>query len=259
MSSYPDAVSIEGEIPALIWRAPNIDRGSTIITLHGGGGSKLDVDPKAVERANAAGVSIVSVDVYMHGEHVSEGFDRRTLGEGRLAIFLEIYEHTARDLFTVVHYLADDMGVPAERVGLRGGSMGGYIVLAAMGMGIPVGAALSVCGAADYATTFRHRLRRQGLSEERIVAELNEVSLRIPDVDPIYHPEAFPPRPVMMIHGEHDPLVPIAAHRALYDRLTPLYRDHPERCLFVTHADGHETPPALEELGWTWLLARLSE
>jgi fermentation-respiration switch protein FrsA (DUF1100 family) len=136
--------------------------------------------------------------------------------------------------------------------------MGGYIVLAATGMGVPAGATLSVCGAADYATTFRHRLRRQGLAEDRVEVELSGVSARIPEVDPIYRVEAFPPRPIMMIHGAHDPLVPIAAHRSLYDRHTPLYRDHPERCLFLTHAGAHETPAELEEMGWQWLVAQVT-
>jgi fermentation-respiration switch protein FrsA (DUF1100 family) len=244
-------------VPALIWRGGGSDARPAIITIHGGGGSKRDIEARTVELVTSRGVTLVSIDVYLHGEHVPPDFDRRSLGTTSLALFLEIYEHTARDLFTVTEHLRNDPEIDAGRIGLRGGSMGGYIVLAGMGMNVPVRAGLSICGAADYATAFRHRLERLNVEPGDMTRQLEGVEDRIRQVDPLFHLDAFALRPIMMIHGARDPLVPIEGHRALYDALVPYYRNQPQDCLFLTHAGGHETPPTIEDLGWEWLISSL--
>jgi dipeptidyl aminopeptidase/acylaminoacyl peptidase len=258
MTGEPEHLRIADEIPALIWRGAGAGPRPAIVTIHGGGGSKQDVDARTVERLTSIGVTLVSIDVYLHGEHVPPNFDRRALGESSLPLLLEIYEHTARDLCTVLARLRNDAAVDGDRIGIRGGSMGGYIVLASIGMAIPACAALSVCGAADYTRTFTRRLQRQNLDEAEIARRIQEVEPRIREVDPLFHLDGFPPRPVMMIHGARDPLVPIEAHRALYDALVPRYRSRPQDCLFLTHAGGHETPQSIEELGWDWLIRQIS-
>ena len=258
MTSEPEHLTIAEGIPALIWRASGPGARPALITIHGGGGSKRDVGPRAVELATGRGVTVVAIDAYLHGEHVPPHFDRRVLARSDLALLLEIYEHTAQDLFQVVSFLDEDSAVDAGRLGLRGGSMGGYIVLAVLGMGVPVHAGLSVCGAADYVSTFRYRLQHRAQPEADIEQKIRDVQGRIEQIDPLFHPDRFPPRPIMMIHGARDPLVPIAGQRALYDRLLPYYRDEPQNCLFLTHAGGHETPWPIEEMGWNWLLQQIS-
>lgn len=246
------------EVPALVWRGFGQGPRPAIVTVHGGGGSKRDVEPRVVERLIAQGVTLVSIDAYLHGDHIPSGFQRGSLRQARLAIFLEMYAHTARDLFAVAAHLRADPAVDGDRLGLRGESLGGYIVLAAMGMGAPVHAALSVCGGADYATTFRHRLRRQGLPADEIEREMEAVEERAREIDPLQHLEGFPPRPLMLIHGAQDPLVPPAGQQALFDALLPHYQDHPEDCLFVLHAGGHKTPRAIDDMGWMWLAGQVS-
>lgn len=258
MIGEPEQITIAAGIPALIWRAPGPGERPAIITIHGGGGSKRDVDPRALTQVTARGITMVAIDAYLHGAHVPPNFDRRVLGRSDLALLLAMYEHTAHDLFRVVSYLQEDSAVDAGRLGLRGGSMGGYIVLAALGMGVPVHAGLSVCGAADYVSTFRYRLQHRAQPDTDIEQKIREVQGRIEQIDPLFHPDRFPPRPIMMIHGARDPLVPIAGQRALYDRLLPYYRDEPQNCLFLTHAGGHETPWPIEEMGWDWLMRQIA-
>lgn len=258
MTAEPEHLRIADEIPALIWRAAGTGPRPAIVTIHGGGGSKKDLDARTIERVTSIGVTLVSIDLYLHGEHVPPDFDRRALGESSLPLLLEIYGHTARDLFGVLAHLGDDSAVDRDRLGIRGGSMGGYIVLAAMGMGVLARAALSVCGAADYTRTFTRRLQRHNVGDDEIERQIKEVEPRIREIDPIFHLDGFPPRPVMMIHGARDPLVPIEAHRALYDALVPRYRKRPQDLLFLTHAGGHETPQSVEDLGWDWLIRQLS-
>lgn len=246
----PEAIVIRGEIPALVWRGHGEGPRPAIISLHGGGGSKADVDPLAVRHRVEHGLTIITIDAYNHGDRAPVGFDM-TRARANLAAFLDIIERTARDLFAVIAALRNDPRIDSGRIGLRGGSMGGYIVLMAVGLGLPAAAVLSICGGVDYERIWA----LQGAGRSRPGG--TEVLERVPALDPIYHLLAFPPRPVLMIHGEKDPVVPIAGQRALYDALVPLYAANPGDCLFLTHAGEHATPAEIERLGWEWLTRML--
>jgi fermentation-respiration switch protein FrsA (DUF1100 family) len=246
----PERADIRGDIPALVWRGQGEGPRPAIISLHGGGGSKSDVDPIAVRHLVAHGLTLVTIDAYNHGDRTPAGFDM-TRARADLGVFLDIIERTARDLFAVIASLRDDPRIDADRIGVRGGSMGGYVVLMAVGLGLPAAAVLSICGGADYERIWE--LRGAGRSHQGA----EDVLKRAREVDPIYHSLAFPPRPVLMIHGEKDPIVPIAGQRSLYNALAPLYAANPGDCLFLTHAGEHATPPEIERLGWEWLTRML--
>jgi len=227
-----------------------------VISLHGGGGNKADIDREVVARVNERGITVVTIDAYLHGQRAPEGFDISAPGTFRQALFLDGIEHTARDLFAVVEFLGQDPAIAFRSIGLRGGSMGGYIVLASVGMGVSVHAVLSICGAADYSHTFPQRLEPDEPSTQT-PAEHEALLSRVREIDPIFHPERFPPRPVLLIHGDRDTVVPISGDRALYEALVPLYAEAPQDCLFLIHAGGHATPDSLERLGWEWLAPQL--
>jgi uncharacterized protein len=246
---------IAGEIPALTWRGHGADPHPAIISVHGAGGSKQDILPETVDAVVSRGVTLVTIDAYLHGKRAPAGFDIRAVETFTPALFLEIIAHTARDLFTVVAYLQDNSAIDASRIGLRGGSMGGYIALAAMGMGIAAHAVLSVAGGADYLHSFRSRLK---LSACPVTGQLQGQETLVHQADPLYNVARFPPRPVLLIHGVRDSLSPISGDLALYHALVPYYQEHPEDCLFLVHAGEHATPEALEHLSWIWLIEQVA-
>lgn len=243
----PEHRLIAGTIPALIWRGAGAGSRPAIISLHGGGGRKEDVAPDAVARMMLQGITVVTLDAHLHGERMQPGIDFLEPGVLTGLLFVDVVEQTARDVLTVVEELGRDSTIDRARIGLRGGSMGGYIALTAVGLGAPARGVLSICGAADFAVVFAHRL--EGVDPatlERVVA-----------LDPLNHVRRFPPRSVLMIHGVRDPVVPIAGQRALYDALVPLYAERPQDLLFLTHAGEHETSAEIETFGWDWLASRL--
>jgi pimeloyl-ACP methyl ester carboxylesterase len=181
----------------------------------------------------------------MHGDRAPAlGFDPDAFVDP--GSFVDLFAHSARDVARVVAQLRADETI--GNVGLRGGSVGGFIVLSAIGVGADARAVLSVCGGADWANTFMRPDNYVPTDQTlRLVAE----------TDPIFHLDRFPPKPVLLIHGLYDDVVPIVGHRHLYDALAPAYRERPEDCLFITHAGAHPTPMTLEEFGWTWLIEQI--
>ncbi|MBV9282591.1 MAG: prolyl oligopeptidase family serine peptidase, partial [Chloroflexi bacterium] len=220
MATEPDHIRVADEIPTLIWRGVGRGTHSAIISLHGLGGHKEDVDPDAVERVTGRGITVVTMDAFLHGDHIPP---EQTAPESyNFALLMATLGHTVKDLFTLVTHLRRDGAIDGERIGLRGGSMGGYIALSAVGQGLPVRAVLSICGAADYPDTFGRHLRGENPALSAAdVARARERWEEVRLLDPLLHVARFPPRAVLMIHGARDPWVPIAGHRALYDALVP--------------------------------------
>ncbi|HEX6508946.1 MAG TPA: prolyl oligopeptidase family serine peptidase [Chloroflexota bacterium] len=241
----PERIDFAGDIPALAWRATGSPPHPVIVSLHGLGGSKQDIDPDIAAYVTAHGITLVTLDAHLHGDRAPAGgfdLDRFKEPEG----FADLITHTAHDVVALVAQLKEDPTVGT--IGLRGGSVGGFIVLAAVGLGAEVGAVVSVCGGADWA----HTLVRVDDHEPVPVALQSAVQ-----ADPILHPERFAPKPVLLMHGLYDDTVPIAGHRQLYEALAPYYRERPGDCLFLTHAGQHPTPMSLEAFGWTWLVEKI--
>jgi len=70
-----------------------------------------------------------------------------------------------KDLPALVAHLRRDEAIEGELIGLRGGSMGGYIALSAVAQDLPVRAVLSICGAADYPNTFGSQVRGENQAQ----------------------------------------------------------------------------------------------
>lgn len=239
MSPVVERHQLGVDAPALVWRADGRAPQPAIVTLHGGGHNKEIVGPATAGRVTSAGVTLVSVDMYLHGEHFDDAASSLDVSYETL---LEIVAHTAHELEAVVADLDSDPGINGEAIAVRGESLGAYAALTALGLGVPFCLGLSVGGAANYELTMAHALRAAGLPAEEILDEQSRLQARIRGFDPLFRAEQIAPRPVMMMHGIADDAVPIDAHRALYAALAPNYATAPGDCVFVTHAGGHSAP-----------------
>ncbi len=238
--------TLVGDVPVLFWW-PRTEVRGIAVSLHGLGGRKEDIRPEWVTSVSSRGFLIVTMDAFLHGERAPRGFDLRSEDDYRPELLLETIDRTAHDVLTVVESLRSGPNGKLP-IGLRGGSMGGMIALAAVGLGADVDSLLSICGCADYRKSFP-KLYGTSLS--------NQDDSRIADIDPILRADRFFPRSIAMIHGEYDPVVPISGQRALYRKLSRFYEDTAGKCLFLTHAGGHETPSEIELWGWKWLEGQL--
>lgn len=250
----PEQFVIADAIPALAWRGRGDGPRPVVIYLHGGGHSKRDVGERAIELIPPRGITLLSFDLYRHGERKPPAEEE---GERTARTQARVLERSARDLFTVIEHVRGDPAMDENRVGLRGYSHSANVALIAMGMRAPVRACLSVAGGGDLAAVFAYLLHHREVPSAEIARQLGEAGEDLQRISPLHHVDAFPPRPIMMIHGLHDTIAPFSAHFALYEALLPYYRGQAGDCLFVAHADGHWTPAAVEAMGLVWLVQQL--
>ena len=68
----------------------------------------------------------------------------------------------------------------------------------------------------------------------------------------------YPPRPLLLLHGDQDDVVSIAGDLALYERLRPAYQDAPDRLELVVYPGlGHFYTDEMMERSADWI-ARFS-
>ncbi len=170
---YPTFDAVDGEprtIPAFHYqprRAVGNGRFPVVIQIHGGpeGQAQPVFDPIAQFMANDLGIAVLVPNV-----RGSSGYGKTYLG---LDNGLK-REDSVRDIGALLDWIAEQPGLDPERVGVFGGSYGGYMVLASMvHYGNRLRAGVDVVGISDFRTflanteNYRRDLRRAEYGDER--------------------------------------------------------------------------------------------
>lgn len=198
-----DQVLIKG------WFIPNLDSNKTIILMHGWGQNRGDIF-KNTYFLRDLGFNLMY-------------FDFRALGEsgGKVSSigYLEV-----RDLDAALAYLKENRPYACEKIGLYGLSMGGMVAICEAAKNKEV---TCVVSEASY-YSFRRVVSRWAWIHRKvpyfplipIVLHYIRKNLGInPEhYSPKYNIPKIAPRPVFIIHGRYDNLVPAAQAKMLYKR-----------------------------------------
>ncbi len=240
MADYTlSAETLAGDVPAVrLASAGAAADAPLVVVLHPLGSRKEKMLPGLLAFARA-GFQAVAIDAVMHGER--EGAEER---EARLqADFFgasaAMIEGTAHDVSRVL----DALG--AERAGIHGISLGGYIVFAALLTEPRLTAASSAIGSPDWAGP----LRAYGLGPGHPLYDRADATSPLNLL-----PSLLPPRPLLMQHGNLDETVSADGVIALEERLRPSYAQTPERLHLELYPGlGHVYPDDMERRAVEWI------
>lgn len=205
---------IAGDLPCLsVAREDRASGAPLIVVLHGLRSCKEALLPSLYEFARH-GFRAVALDTWMHGERPETAAREVAMGADYLAATAKIIEGTAQD----VTRLLDHFG--ASEAGIHGISLGGYITFAALLTEPRLYAASVAMGSPDWVGPLRRFGLGPGHPAFDRAAALNPLDLL---------PQMLPPRPLLMLHGTLDDVVPVEGVTDLEKRLHPLYAAHAER------------------------------
>jgi dipeptidyl aminopeptidase/acylaminoacyl peptidase len=174
-----------------------------VIDIHGGpeGQSRPTFDPYTQFLVNELGVAVLVPNV------------RGSSGYGKSYLLLDNAdkrEDSVRDIGALLDWIAQQPELDASRVGVTGGSYGGYMVLASlMHYSDRIRAGVEVVGISDFTTfltnteSYRRDLRRAEYGDER-VPEMKAVFDRISPLRNAAKIRA----PLFVAQGRNDPRVP---------------------------------------------------
>ncbi|TVQ90588.1 MAG: S9 family peptidase [Deltaproteobacteria bacterium] len=192
------------ELDAMLYRPEGPGPHPVVISIHGG--------PESQSRPFLA--STYQVLVKEVGCAVLVPNVRGSRGYGKTFLTLdnaEKREDSVKDIGTLLDWIAKEPTLDEGRVGVRGGSYGGYMVLASMiHFGDRLAAGLNVVGISDFITflentkSYRRDLRRVEYGDERDP----EMRAFLQSISPLRRATEITP-PLFVVHGANDPRVPI--------------------------------------------------
>lgn len=207
-----------------------------VILMHGLGGSKEGMKPFWQELTKA-GYACFAIDAQFHGE--------RPKGPGGQALLLYPYSgrdalaQTVVDLRRGVDFLQTRDEVDGKRIGYAGVSMGAILGAITAGVDSRIAAAVLIVGGGDWDVLLaKSVLSLAGDKNLKDKATRESVVAALDPLDPVRWVGRISPRPVLMINGELDNIVPVEANKALHAAAK-----EPKKV--VWYSGGHFAPPDL--------------
>lgn len=194
------------EIPAWYYRPPNLPAGArapVLVSIHGGPESQAMVyfSPFLQYLVNELGLAVLQPNV------------RGSAGYGKTYVKLdngELREDSVKDIGALLDWIATRPELDASRVGVYGGSYGGYMVLASLvHHGARLRCGVDVVGISNFVTflentkAYRRELRRVEYGDERD-PKMRAFLQRISPTTNAHRIKA----PLFVVQGANDPRVP---------------------------------------------------
>ena len=206
---YPTFDQVDGKprtFPAFYYRPAKVPAGKklpVVVQIHGGpeGQARPTFSPTAQYLANELGVALLVPNV------------RGSSGYGKTWLSLdnaEKREDSVKDIGALLDWIQQQPELDAGRVGVYGGSYGGYMVLASM-MHYPerIRAGVDIVGISHFGTflknteDYRRDLRRAEYGDERDPA----MQAVFEAISPLNHADRIT-APLFVAQGKNDPRVP---------------------------------------------------
>ena len=219
---YPTFDEVDGrprQIPAFYYPAPQPGKRPVVIYAHGGPESQFRPVFTSLFQywALELGISVIAPNI-----RGSTGYGRtfHQLDDGPLR------EDSIRDIAALLDWIAQQPELDGERVGIFGGSYGGYVVLASLA-NYPERFRAGVCsvGIANFLTflentgDYRRDLRRREYGDERD-PEMRALLERISPLNNAHRITAA----LFVLHGQNDPRVPVGEAEQIVAKLRELQR-----------------------------------
>ena len=219
---YPTFDEVDGqprEIPAFVYPAPYEGKRPVLIYTHGGPEGQFR--PGFVSWfqyfAIEMGITVIAPNV------------RGSLGYGRSYHQLDngkLREDSVKDIGALLDWIETQPSLDSERVGIFGGSYGGYMVLGSCAMfGDRLKAGIDVVGIASFVTflentgDFRRDLRRTEYGDESDP----EMRAFLEKISPLNKAEQITAA-MCVAHGKNDPRVPYTEAEQIVEKLRTLNR-----------------------------------
>jgi pimeloyl-ACP methyl ester carboxylesterase len=208
-----------------------------VIVLHGLGSRKerhLDL----CLRLAAGGAIGCGIDARGHGDRATADSRRVLADQGSpefLPAFAETVAGTVGDVTEIATYFR------TRRYNLIGHSMGGFVALQTALVDPRVESVVCIAGALDMSEF-----------DENALSPAVRESTRVQD--PVINAGGFPPRRVLLLHGDADQTVPVSGARRLAAALRAVYGASPEDMLLREFPGaGHDLLPemAADAVRWT--------
>ena len=223
-----------------------------VLVTHGRGGHIGDTHALC-RRLAARGLTAIGVEQRNHGRRlVSREANDHTPRHATDMYGLIV--GTATDLSLLLDFLPAALGLSVDKVGVTGVSLGGHVTLMALGLDTRFTAGAAFLASGDYRQLMTARHQREEFRDLPWEAFYpRTLAQTVERFDPVHRPQAFADRPLLLLNGADDTLVPLDGNENLRRAVGSLSRA-PE-CLQqnLYPGLGHEVNESMESDAVNWL------
>ncbi|WP_062105299.1 esterase [Bacillus niameyensis] len=185
------------------------------------------------------GFRIILPDTMLHGERAGNQNPKETM-----YYFWKIVVQTISELEVLKTHFVEKKLVDPEKIGLVGTSMGAIVTFGALTQYKWIKVAVSLMGSPYYEKFARaqiEHLKKAGVQMPFSDEDLETEFVALRPFDLTAQPGLLSERPLLIWHGEQDPVVPFQPTFDFYQQLQEHYKNHPNDIDFIVdeHA-GHK-------------------
>ncbi len=242
-----------GSIPMLVYRPKYLNREKwpTVIFYHGWSSNKDSQHMRAHILA-AHGYQAIVPDAAHHGERGTLDYDAPKVTEEYL---WECVKTSMDEFPELAEFAITELDADPKNIATMGHSMGGITAAAIFTHQAMVKTAIPMNGSLNW-DELLFKIEREGNYPEI----MKEKKAEILDLDPISNVEKLVDRPLLMIHGEDDDVVPTEPDLKFYDKAKASYSEEEQSSIQISVHPGtaHVVTTNMMEEAMDWLAVQLN-
>ncbi|SHI87912.1 hypothetical protein SAMN05444401_1664 [Clostridium amylolyticum] len=212
-------------IPCIVIKEKKAKGKLPTVFLYHGWSSQKENHTMFGETLALYGYMVIIPDALYHGERGSLNYDDATMAAKH---FWEIVFNNIEESEKLIKMAVEELGADEKNMALLGHSMGGFSAAGIFTKHPEIKTVININGSFAYEKAEKLFLKA---AEGFTVPKEHLEELR--SYDPTSHKESFNLRPILMLHGEADAIVPIESQEYFYNEILEYYKEAPEKLEFT--------------------------
>ncbi|HSH35096.1 alpha/beta hydrolase family protein [Schnuerera sp.] len=212
-----DKITIR-KIPAILFRPKEGKKLLPTIILYHGWSSNKELQRMRGFILSAVGYQVIIPDAIYHGE-------RNPLRNYDIDDATKYFWKTILNNIEESHIIIEDAiskyGADSNKIGVIGNSMGGFTAAGAFTHNPIIKALVAFNGSCGW-RNFNKRFKE--FNEISITGQLEKIEGKVNKLDPQNNLNLLMDRPILLLHGDSDNVVPIESQRIFYNKIKPMYK-----------------------------------
>lgn len=216
-----------GEIPAILFRPKGIEEPIPSIVLYHGWSSKKEFQRMRGFILASVGYQVIIPDAIYHGERAP--LDDYSI-ENAKRLFWPVVFNNIKEYPKISNEIINKYNADPEKIAVMGHSMGGFTAAGVFTHNQNIKSLAVLNGSCGW-ELFNEEVKE---TFNNIDEEIIEIEEKVNTLDPINNMYKLKDRPILLIHGDKDSLVPIKSQRIFYKKAKEAYNKK-DRIKFIEY------------------------